>query len=292
MNNDPQITLGDVLEAEPGDGQNKAWINGEFDALVSDIVPKTSRQNGRSFWTAIVSDPDNPNIRLETTFFVNPMRLQNCVCHFSGGGMSREEYQGQPKLGLGKNTLVQPVGQPQNPPPRQQTNQQRSTPARQQAASNTRPPANSRPPANQPAGQGGPRPLLGSMVGAAIGQAIGLLKESLPRDAAGAIARGDLFGTGFTHDLFTLASDIIRVNQRLEAGNLAKSPSQRNADPLTEDQDPGPGDPPEENPPQNQQPQGGRADVAPPSRSRANPAGPGGTAFPIDNSNLDEDVPF
>lgn len=61
-------------------------------------------------------------------------------------------------------------------------------------------------------------PLNGQMVGMAIGKAVELMMHyGVP----------DPFAVGFTQDLYRLASDIVRVSQKMQDGHLAPSPSAR-----------------------------------------------------------------
>lgn len=65
-------------------------------------------------------------------------------------------------------------------------------------------------------------PVFGATVGMAINQAVGILKEfDYPLDY--------FLGAEFSRDTYTIASDIIRISERLEAGKLAEPVKNRTA---------------------------------------------------------------
>jgi hypothetical protein len=192
MPNSPQqITLGQVYEMQPGENGQKTYVNDEFDAIVEVIEERKSQKTGKSFWITHLVDPHNPKISLECAFFRAPGQYDGKVCHFSGNGMTREEYNGKQKLGLGRDTKIQIVGKA----PQQQGGNTSS-------AQDNRPPPTQTPPAAQSA----------SFTARAVVEALSIIK------AEGVV---DYHSADFAPILHTLASDILRVHNWLEAGKLA-----------------------------------------------------------------------
>lgn len=194
MDNPQQITLGQVLEMAPGENGEKVYINDEFEAIVTDSKERTSKK-GSKFWVCNLVDPHNASIKLETSFFRNPGQYVDKVCYFSGTGMTREQYGQTPKVGLGRDTKIQIMGKaPSSTPPQQGGN-------KGQTQENQRPPTSHTPPAqNVP------------FTARAVIEALSIMK------AMGTI---EFFEPGFAGSLHTLASDILRVHNWLEAGKLA-----------------------------------------------------------------------
>lgn len=194
METPQQITLGQVLEMAPGENGEKAYINDEFEAIVTDPKERTSKK-GSKFWVCFLEDPHNRSIKLETTFFRNPGQYVGKVCYFSGNGMTREQYGQTQKVGLGRDTKITIMGKaPGSNPPQEGGN-------RGQAQENHRPPT-----------QTPPQAQSSSFAARAVVEAIGLMKT---------LGTVDFTVPGFAPALHTLASDIMRVHQWLEEGKLA-----------------------------------------------------------------------
>lgn len=267
MPNNNQITLGQVLEMAPGDKNSPAYINGEFDGLISNIEQKTVQSTGKPYWKMTVSDPDAPDIRLDVTMFTNPAKFTNRLCHFSGNGMTRKEYNGTPELGIGKNTIIQILSTTQPAPVQQQRTQTRQAAPQPQRAATPAPRQQSAPAANA-----APMVIDGQTIGMALKLAGDfMISHGLPLDS---------------QTLHEYASDIIRVSAALKKGKIAPKPSERmkHLDPLSDPNDMGATDETVQvDAPVN-------VDQEPPQPTRHNPPGPDGSAFPTTEN--DEDVPF
>lgn len=195
------ITIGEILEMRPGDRQNATWINEDFEAVVSDV----KRGSGKAPSTAVLTDPHNSGIAILGNFFgTDPSRFDGKVCHFSGKGMTRTEYKGTQQVTIGEKATIQVVGD--------------ARPG-QAAKSN----------AGGSAGGAGSSVIHGATVGMAINQAASILREFPP--CANGEEHAYFTGTAFSKDLWTIASDIVRISRVMEAGKLADSPKTRNEDP-------------------------------------------------------------
>lgn len=105
MSNTEAITIAAIIEQQPGDRDNPSWINGEFRARVSGVQQRQG--NKGPFFTATLTDEET-GISIDATFFGRKIfPYEGALCHFSGGAMKRDEYQGQPKLvsGSTKTTI-------------------------------------------------------------------------------------------------------------------------------------------------------------------------------------------
>lgn len=202
MSKKDTITIGEILEMQPGDKNNPSWVNGEFEAVCSDV----KEPNGKGPATMVLQDPHNPGIAIVGNFFggADYSRYAGKVCHFSGQGITRTEYKGTQGITAGTKCTIQVVGS---------------------AAPAT---ATQRPAAGQhaagPAPSGSPA-VFGATVGMAINQAISLLK-----DQDGGLTLNFIDSPDFSRTVWTIASDIIRVARVLESGKLAQ-PAKDRADP-------------------------------------------------------------
>jgi hypothetical protein len=198
------ITIGQILEMAPGDRQNAAWVNDDFEAVVSDV----KIGSGKAPSTAVLTDPHNPGIAIVGNFFgVDPSRFAGKIVHVSGKGIARTEYKGVQQVTMGDKATIQIVGT--------------AGPA----------PARSAAPAGAASTQGpsAASAIHGATVGMAINQAASILRE-FPNCSDG--REHEYFtGSDFSKDLWTIASDILRVSRVLESGKLATSPKERNEPP-------------------------------------------------------------
>jgi hypothetical protein len=195
MDTPQQITLGQVLELEPGQNGSKTYVNDEFDAIVEVVEEKKSRTSGKAFWITQLVDPHNSRIALECAFFRNPGQYNGKVCHFAGGGMTREEYNGKQKLGLGRDTKVQIVGKAPQSAPAQSNGNGAGTHE-----------------SGRPQPQIPPAAQSASFTARAVVEALSIIKSE------GVV---DYHSGEFAPILHTLASDILRVHNWLEDGKLA-----------------------------------------------------------------------
>jgi hypothetical protein len=208
MNQNQTTTLGALLEMQPGDQQNKVWLNEGFDALVSNVASRpTSR--GAPMITCWLSDPDNDQIGIGAKLFGRrAFNFEGQVCAFSGQGMSLGEYNGRSELTIGEKTLVQAIGQ-QGPPQRQAGPPARSGPP---PASNPPPPQN-----RAPAGNGKPPgAIFGATVGMAVNNACAMALAEWENASDAVIGTPDYWRRVWEH-----ASAILRIAAVLEKGKLA-----------------------------------------------------------------------
>ncbi len=204
------ITLSQLIEIPPGDRNNASWVNGEFEAIVSN----TKRSSGKGPSSALLSDPHNPNISIQGSFWIDPTSYEGCLCLFSPPGMARTEYKGAQQVTIGDKTKINVLSRGATPAPAARTSQPL-------ASGDTRQPA--------PASHGA-HAINGATVGMAINQAVGIIKDTVPKDGTGCVDPAYFQSPDFSRDLHTIASDIIRVSAMLEAGKLAPSAKHR-ADP-------------------------------------------------------------
>lgn len=197
------ITITDITQITPGNKENPVWLGKDFEAVVGQITTKQT-STGKEFYITTLSDPHNPSASIEATFFTGGIASKSGkVCHFSGQGMKLEEYKGKLKIAVGDKAKINVVG---------------AAPSSGGVAPAQRLPAANA--AHAPAGQAG---ILGVTVGMAINQAVGIL-----RDCHNQATVENYFGTSdFSRELHMVASDIIRVGQLLERGQLAHSAKNR-----------------------------------------------------------------
>ena len=206
--NNDMITVGQILEMEPGDKQNATWINDDFEAVVSDVKPG----NGNAPAQAFLTDPHNDSIAIKASFFNRDLdRFDGKICHFSGKGMTRTEYKGTQQVTIGDKATVQVVGSAGASKPQEQATGQapRSSATASPEAS---------------------KKIHGETVGMAINRATEIIREHYVTNFEPA-QKIKYFGSpDFSRDLWTIASDIVRIARIMEAGKLADTPKHR-ADP-------------------------------------------------------------
>lgn len=264
----PNLTVTQVIELMPGDKDNPSWVNPGFDGVIAAIERKQSKA-GKPFWKVSIEDEHNPGgSGITLTLFQAPKFSEGDVVSFSGGGIRREEYNGNAQVALGKSSATNVLrragsGSQQHAPAD-------THPDLEPAPAATRAPAPA--PYSTPRAPGGSQPLVnGQTVGMAMKEAISLA----------VIAHGGTAGVEqaistkeFWAQVKLTASNIIRISRSLEEGNLSPSPWAPVTNPLA------PASPPR--PPT----------AAPASRPAAvkPPPGPDGSAFPTDGE--PEDVPY
>jgi len=193
------ITIGEILEMSPGDRQNAVWINDDFECVLSD--PK--RGQGKAPNTAILTDPHSSGICILGNFFgTDPSRYAGKVVHVSGKGISRTEYKGTQQITIGDKATIQIVGDAKPG--------QAATPAAAQKSA-------------------GIQGAEGQAIGNAITNACQLIKSAFEANEQAPL---DYFQSqAFSRDLFTTASDILRISRLLNTGKLADTAKVRNEDP-------------------------------------------------------------
>lgn len=195
---DETTTIGEILELAPGDRENKAWINGRFVAVVRHAQARKSQQGG-FFYTAILHDPDSPDISIEASGSCNLVPYEGKVVEISGSSMSRDEYKGKPVIRMGSKVRVATMGAaaPAAAAPRQRTGFNTAT------SSGT--------------GTGAPF-IPPEAVGAAVNKAVDAILS------AGLAVPGT---PHFAKMLHEVASDIFRVSDHIKKGHLALPASKR-----------------------------------------------------------------
>lgn len=193
----PILTVAQVLELQPGTEKHPSWVNPGFEGLVEAIV----EDHGR--YICSVSDQHNPQVAVYVTYFEAPRFAEGDVIKVEGA-LRRTEFRGKQQVAISRKTITNIVRKGAGtsaPPP---------TPGSQQPQD---PPPRSNPPA--------PRPSLpssgtinGQTVGMAVKEAIGLVSSAQGFDI------GTLSDPQFWVSIRTVASDIIRVSQSLERGEL------------------------------------------------------------------------
>ena len=183
----------------PGGPGSPAYVNGEFEAVVTD-AKSVQTKTGKTMHKAKLADPQNPSVTIGATAWGTDFTSKlGKVVHFSGKGITLTSYKETNELTIGDKTNVRVVGS--------------HAPAAALATATT---------ASAPTGA---RPAtLGVIHGATVGMAINQAMAALLPSYAGADITKD---SAFSRDLYTLASDIIRVSLHLEQGNLAPSPKDR-----------------------------------------------------------------
>lgn len=234
-------TLEDVLNLQPGSKEKPAWVNITFEALVS-VGQAVATRNGGKRYPVTLTDPDDARVRVTISVFDGKfVAFHGKRVRFGGKGMSRGEYNGAPEISFGKNVTMDVLGSVGSSPPTQQRREENRPPVSAKDA-----PAPSTPPKASDAG----------FEAKAIEHALRLIETHLLELEIGSEA--------FSKQVYTIASDLVRVYDRLTKRQLAKGPAERAGKTA-----PAATPPPEE--------QGGRSD--PPPR-------------PPDDDDPDKDVPF
>lgn len=80
-----------------------SWVNGSFRAVVSN----TKAPNGKMPGRATLTDPENPGISIESTFWQrDPSPFEGKIAQFSGPGMKKGDYKDKPQLAVNAKTRV------------------------------------------------------------------------------------------------------------------------------------------------------------------------------------------
>lgn len=149
-----QITIGQILEMQPGTKDDPCWVNGEFTAVVESSASKQAK-NGNPFVSGKLADPDTGASIAFSWFGRKAFPNPGATVLVGGSGISLGEYNGTPQLTFGKSTTCNVVSQGNAAP------QTRSAaPARA-----------GQPPARQNAGNGQGTAFLGVTVGMALNNA-------------------------------------------------------------------------------------------------------------------------
>ena len=228
MSTQPPATVYDILQIPPGDKDNPAWVNEEFEAVVSGVRPG----QGRKPTKAKLSDPHNPGVSIEACFFGgrNVASYNGKVCLFSGQGMKMGEYNGTPELTIGDKVTIQVLG---GHAASTTTAPAGRAPAARGTVDDTR--GGSHPDEPPPPAAPAPRAIEGQTVGMALKEANLAVLSAHEAEAAGPDYVPGSFlaylkSPAYSKDIYHLASDIIRVSHLIQAGKLAPSAKDR-ADP-------------------------------------------------------------
>ena len=200
-------TMSAIFAQPAGDKENPSWVNGPFDAVLSNPQMRSPKNGGNPFFTCMLADPANPACALSATFFGQVVPIPAGMVEVSGQGMQLGEYQGKKQISAGSKAKITPVGTPGLPGPI-------GTPVPNQVPAN----ASYRAPA-APSTQGAP--IHGASVGMAVNNAKDILLNLHHQDAS------FFHSSEFGKELFQIASSILRVSQYLEKGNLAPKEGER-----------------------------------------------------------------
>ena len=237
------MSVAEAVELPAGDAENPSWVEG-CKGLAGPIVQKQSKQ-GKSFWALSILDAVNPGITIALTMFTAPKFAPGDLIEITGSGLRRTDYNGKAQLALSQSNVISLLQK-----------------GAVTAANLPQPVVGSLPPPKWPATPSETRQIFGATVGSAVKLAVEM-----------ASASGlDHKSPEFWKEVHGHASQIIRVQLFLEAGNLAPRLGTHDI-----------------------QPEATPEPVAPPPSvtavaSRPQP-GPDGSAFPASSEN-DEDVPF
>lgn len=205
----------------PSRGGQKSWV-GPFQCVVRNGQERQSRSGGRSFFTAELEDPHNSQVFIRATADANFTRLEGALVEVFGPGISREEYNGQSELKIGRNATVQQIGNI--------TAAQRTARAPQRGYAPARSADSQRGPARPTSAPAVPRPDTrpeDREYGPAVGNALQIASNAILH--AGLAAPGT---SAFAKHLWEIASDVLRVNKFMAAGKLApKATPEEPADP-------------------------------------------------------------
>lgn len=203
-NDNAQGTLADVLRMAPGTREKPAWVNVNFETLVS-VGQAIATRNGGKRYPVTLTDPDDSSIRITISVFDGKfVAFHGKRVRFGGKGMTRSEYNGAPEIGFGKNVTMDVLGSGASSPPAEQRQQGNQAPAQEKDA-----PASSTPPKAANAGF--------------EAESIKLALELMHANATD-VAPGS---EDFTLQVYTISSDLIRVHDRLVKRQLAKGPAER-----------------------------------------------------------------
>ncbi len=112
------LSVAQVCDIAPGTKENASWINGGFSGVVNQITQKSYGQAGKFMWPCVIGDVNGPQM-IEMTLFKPPTFKEGDLIDVHGKGIRRTEFRGQPKVDVGKDTIIDVSGgrQPVNPAP-------------------------------------------------------------------------------------------------------------------------------------------------------------------------------
>jgi hypothetical protein len=90
--------------------QDDAWLNDPVHAVLSVTAQRTSKA-GKPFWSAVLTDPNDPSApTVATTFFADPSRYNGQLVSIEGKGSKKGSYNGKPQINIGKTAFVKVLG--------------------------------------------------------------------------------------------------------------------------------------------------------------------------------------
>lgn len=198
-----QATIAEILAIAPGTKEAPVWINSAFEGIVT-IAQGRNTQNGGKAFDATVTDPHNPALKLETTFYSANSHLHGALVRFSGKGMTRTAYGNKQKFGVGKNTVMEVLGKANGSSP----------PATQQQGSQPPTAQDSAPAAVKTSSR---EDLAFKVMGLALEE----LRIRKPQLEPGTVV--------YQAAAFVTACDLLRAIDKIAAGQLAAAPADREA---------------------------------------------------------------
>jgi hypothetical protein len=211
------LTVAQVLELAPGDQENATWVNPGFTAVVDSIE---RIEKGKLRWNCVFVDESSPEIAIHSTLFTAPKFSEGDRIEMSGKGLRRTEYKGTQQVTPGRDTMVHVLSGAAPKTGAQVVRHQAPTDTHPDLEPAT-PPAGTRTQASTPeerAEAAGARPpVFGATVGMAINQANEIMRHIYDPDQLADLIEKPLYSAHLHH----LSSDIIRVAQMLEKGQLA-----------------------------------------------------------------------
>lgn len=194
MPTEQMLSVAEAVELQPGDAQNATWINPGMQGVVRKIERKMTKA-GKPFFPCVIADTTG-SATIEVSFFTAPKFGEGDLIELSGQGLRRTEYNGKPQAAIGQKTEVHVIGK--------HVHAEEQT---QRAA------------AGAPAIDGTLQPVQGQTVGMAMKEALAIVVFER--------TGGERGSPIFWEDVYTVASDIIRVSRLLESGKLAPSVKER-----------------------------------------------------------------
>ena len=84
--------------------QPKSWVDGSFEALVTQAKPP---YNGQGSAKCILVDPKDHAQKIEGCFWnVDPVRYEGMIVNFGGAGMKREQYKDKAQISVGEKAKL------------------------------------------------------------------------------------------------------------------------------------------------------------------------------------------
>jgi hypothetical protein len=246
MSKSRSLSVEEAVELPAGDAENPSWVAG-CKGLAGPIVQKQSKQ-GKAFWNVTILDAVNPGITIALSMFTAPKFASGDLIEITGSGLRRTEYNGKAQLSLSKSNVI-------------------SLLQKGAVASANLPPQAASPASYSPAPASGASSEKRQIFGATVGSAVKLAVEMA--NASGL----DHKDAAFWKEVHGHASQIIRIQLVLEAGNLAPRLGTHDLEPEAAPE-----------------PLAGLSGATA-GASRPQP-GPDGSAFPDTPDELGEDVPF